>query len=72
MRLLRWFSNDKNSDNDDDSTIRQSLRDTLEVERYEVIEAPNGEVGITMALHHLPDLIISDVSMPHMDGFSGT
>lgn len=37
---------------------------------YRVIEAGNGEEGVRMALMHTPDLIVSDVMMPVMDGFT--
>lgn len=35
---------------------------------YNVIEAENGKVGIELALMHAPDLIITDVMMPEIDG----
>lgn len=38
--------------------------------QYHVIEATNGKEGIEMAHIHWPDLIISDVMMPEMDGFN--
>lgn len=39
---------------------------------YHILEAPNGEIGLTVARKHLPDLIISDVMMPKIDGISFT
>lgn len=36
---------------------------------YEVLEATNGAEGITMALDVVPDLIVSDIMMPKVDGF---
>lgn len=39
---------------------------------YTVFEAPNGDIGITMAKKHMPDIIISDVMMPKTDGISFT
>lgn len=38
-------------------------------ERYRVIRAANGAEGLRLALEHIPDLIVSDVMMPVMDGF---
>ncbi|WP_422082469.1 tetratricopeptide repeat protein [Ulvibacterium sp.] len=38
------------------------------VETYRIIEARNGEEGIKMAMAHLPDLLITDLMMPKMDG----
>lgn len=35
---------------------------------YRVIEAPNGKEGLALAQKILPDLIVSDVMMPEMDG----
>lgn len=40
--------------------------------QYFVLEASNGKEGYEMALEHLPEIIISDVMMPEMDGFQMT
>lgn len=37
---------------------------------YRVLEAADGEEGLTLARDHLPDLVLSDVMMPKMDGFA--
>ena len=53
---------------EDNTDVRNYLRACLE-NQYQIIEAENGEVGITTALEIIPDLIISDVMMPIKDGF---
>ncbi|TRX09504.1 response regulator [Flavobacterium gawalongense] len=52
-------------DNDD---LRRFLVTELS-HKYEVYEAPDGEEGEVLALSKFPDLIISDVMMPKVDGF---
>lgn len=53
---------------DDDEEIREYLKQELK-EVYKVITASNGVEGFIIAVSELPDLIISDVVMPEMDGF---
>jgi DNA-binding response OmpR family regulator len=52
---------------DDSEDVRKYLSNLL-VEDYIITEADNGESGIKAAAENLPDLIISDVMMPSMDG----
>jgi two-component system, sensor histidine kinase ChiS len=53
---------------EDNPDVRSYIREQLE-ENYRVTEAGNGEEGITIAQDIIPDLIISDVMMPKMDGY---
>ncbi len=54
---------------EDNTNDRKLLRYTLERHGCTVIEARDGEEGLDLAFHHLPDIIISDAIMPRMDGF---
>ena len=42
---------------------------TCLIGNYQILHAPNGAIGIDMALENIPDIIISDVMMPEKDGF---
>lgn len=52
---------------DDNADIRCYIRQLLQ-QNYAVIEARNGIEGIRKAMKYIPDLIISDVMMPEIDG----
>jgi len=52
---------------EDNADLRSYMRKGLE-SGYEIIEAINGKEGVAKALEHVPDLIVSDVMMPEMDG----
>ena len=52
---------------DDNTDIRQYVYSLLKDE-YCVIEADNGRKGVQMAMRYIPDLVISDIMMPVMDG----
>lgn len=54
---------------DDHSDNLLFLRKLLESIGYEVVEAENGKEALGMAQQQKPDLIISDILMPVMDGF---
>ncbi|MBI4283036.1 MAG: response regulator [Chloroflexi bacterium] len=54
---------------DDEENIRHLVRNMLDKENT-VIEAEDGEVAIHMARRHKPDLILMDIFMPKMDGYT--
>jgi two-component system sensor histidine kinase/response regulator len=54
---------------DDEPAIRLGLAATLKRQGYSVITAEDGSDGILKATQTLPDLILSDVMMPNMNGF---
>ena len=54
---------------EDNPDVRLYMRGRLQ-DRYRIIEAEDGIVGFERALAEIPDLIISDVMMPHLDGFA--
>lgn len=53
---------------EDEEHIRDELFDWLSFEGYDVCYATNGKEGVDVALAEMPDLIISDIRMPIMDG----
>ena len=55
---------------DDDPLVRASLAAVLESEGYEVDEARNGIEAVRRAVEHLPDLVLLDLNMPHLDGWT--
>jgi DNA-binding response OmpR family regulator len=54
---------------DDDESIRELLRIHLSAAGYEVHVAADAISAGHLVLRSPPDLIISDINMPHMDGF---
>ncbi len=53
---------------DDEKSIRYTLRDILEFEKYEVEEAQDGLEGFEMIKKNDYDLVLCDIKMPKMDG----
>jgi signal transduction histidine kinase/DNA-binding NarL/FixJ family response regulator len=53
---------------EDNSDVRSYIRENMENE-YTILEAVNGEEGLKKSIEHIPDLIVSDIMMPKMDGF---
>ena len=54
---------------DDEPTLREVGKHMLESQGYEVLCAEDGFEGLAALKHSLPDLIISDLRMPNMNGF---
>jgi len=53
---------------DDERSIRNTLRDILEYEKFEVDDASDGIEGINKAKENKYDLVLCDVKMPQIDG----
>ncbi|WP_242121686.1 hybrid sensor histidine kinase/response regulator transcription factor [Aestuariivivens sediminicola] len=52
---------------EDNANIRNFIK-TLFMDTYNTMEAENGRIGFEKALKHLPDIIITDLAMPEVDG----
>lgn len=55
---------------EDDNSIRMNLTELLEENNYSVFSASGGKEGLEMAKSLLPDLIISDIMLPDIDGYA--
>ncbi len=53
---------------DDEKSIRNTLREILEYEKYAVDDAPDGLEGISLVKENKYDAILCDIKMPKMDG----
>lgn len=56
-------------DNEDNRIVYSTI---LEFAGHRVIEAPDGEAGVSLARSEHPDLILMDVSIPLLDGWEAT
>lgn len=54
---------------EDEPSLRENLQWMLELEGYKVTAAADGRVALAAALAHRPDLVLTDVMMPELDGF---
>ncbi|HWW75479.1 MAG TPA: response regulator transcription factor [Pyrinomonadaceae bacterium] len=54
---------------DDDPSLLLAVSETLRAEGYEVVTARRGAEALVRVAEALPDLIISDIRMPGMDGY---
>jgi CheY-like chemotaxis protein len=55
---------------EDNELIRAEVATILSLEGFEVVEAENGRDGLRCLAAARPDLILSDLMMPEMDGFA--
>jgi DNA-binding NtrC family response regulator len=53
---------------DDEKSIRNTLKDILEYEKYQVEDAQDGTEGLRLARENRYDVILCDIKMPKMDG----
>jgi putative two-component system response regulator len=54
---------------EDDTLLLEVMRSILEVEGYELFPAPNGKQALDLFVAIKPDLVVSDIMMPEMDGY---
>ncbi len=57
---------------DDESKIREVIREYAEFEGYDVTEATNGIEAVNMCKNTSYDIIVMDIMMPKLDGFSAS
>lgn len=55
---------------EDDRAVRESLVRALTLEGYEVVAVSNGALALDRLRDDTPDLVLLDVSMPHVDGLT--
>lgn len=54
---------------EDNTDIRESTAEILELAEYRVLQADNGKIGVEIAIQYKPDLILCDIMMPELDGY---
>lgn len=55
---------------EDDTVLRENSAELLELSGYNLITASNGKTGVALAKKHQPNIIICDIMMPELDGYS--
>ncbi len=53
---------------EDNDAIREGIAQHLQIDNFLVVQATNGEEALKVLQHFTPDLILSDINMPHKDG----
>lgn len=54
---------------EDDSLLRESVAELLELSGYKVITASNGKKGLLSVKEETPDIVVCDIMMPELDGY---
>jgi len=54
---------------EDHAPLRNSMTFLLEVAGFDVVSAADGEEALNVLRQQIPDVVVSDVSMPKMDGY---
>src|SRR4051812_32019694 len=55
---------------EDNADIRGNMAELLSFANYKILTAEDGKVGVTLAIQQKPDLIVCDIMMPVLDGYS--
>ncbi|MES2454219.1 MAG: two-component regulator propeller domain-containing protein [Bacteroidota bacterium] len=72
-RGMKWQSDKEPEESitllivEDNLEVREFIVSALK-QQYHILEAANGQEGVALAVQHIPDIIVSDVMMPVMDG----
>lgn len=54
---------------EDDVILRENTAELLSLSNYTVFTAPNGNIGVEVALEKQPDIVVCDIMMPELDGY---
>jgi DNA-binding NarL/FixJ family response regulator len=54
---------------EDETEMRRNLATVLRLEKFQLLTAENGRLGVELAREEKPDLILCDVMMPQLDGY---
>lgn len=55
---------------EDNSDIQLLFYETLQAKGFQVLLASDGEIGLWMAQELMPDLVLSDIGLPKLDGYA--
>lgn len=55
---------------DDDDMMREFVKEVLKINNFKITEASNGKTGLKEFRENTPDLVLTDIIMPEMEGIS--